>query len=367
MRLLSGLHSTLSVLLLCKFTVLSWPMTTDAQAYRNSRLQSQRQHNPLASAMRSQVNWHCTDDELNPFIRWSPIRPIVQWYNSRTMNSYISTELDKRYAEFLNGSNKNASRSVIDLAIEGYMSQQHNPRETLSPDFKRWAQAQIRLFLFAGHDSTSSTICYTFYLLAQHPDALEKLRAEHDQVLGKDITKTADILLKQPSLINQLPYTLAVIKEVLRLFPAASAMRGGRSDVALYHEDIKLPTEGMNIWVLHNVVQKNTKYWKQADEFVPERWLVDAEDSLYPPKGGFRVFEHGPRNCIGQTLVWLDIKVVLALTVREFDIRDAYKEWDKLHPSKHIKTVNGERAYQISQGGAHPADGFPCRVSFREE
>ena len=302
------------------------------------------------------------------------MRPIVQWRNSRTMDTYISAELEKRYAEFLNGSGlgspfvKNASRSVIDLAIEGYMSQQqNNPPKTLSPEFKRWAQTQIRLFLFAGHDSTSSTICYSFYLLSKHPDAMEKLRAEHDHVFGKDITKTADILLEQPNLINQLPYTLAVIKEALRLFPAASAMRGGRSDVELYHEDIKLPTEGMNIWILHNAVQRNTKYWKRADEFLPERWLVDAEDPLYPPQGGFRVFEHGPRNCIGQTLVYLDIKVVLALTVREFDIRDAYKEWDRLHPSEHIKTVNGERAYQISQGGAHPADGFPCRVRFRGE
>ena len=289
------------------------------------------------------------------------------------MNNYISAELDERYAEFLTGWNsasgsvKATSRSIIDLAIEGYMSQQPgHPPKKLSGEFKRWAQTQIRLFLFAGHDSTSSTICYTFYLLSKHPDVLDKIRTEHDQVFGKDITKTADILVEQPNLINQLPYTLAVIKESLRLFPAASGMRGGRSDVALYHENTRLPTEGMNIWVLHNVIQRRSEYWKQADEFLPERWLVDAENPLYPPKGGYRPFEHGPRNCIGQTLVYLDVKVVLALTIREFDIQDAYKEWDVLYPSKHIKTVNGERAYQISQGGAHPADGFPCRVSFRE-
>jgi hypothetical protein len=64
----------------------------------------------------------------------------------------------------------------------------------------------------------------------------------------------------------------------------------------------------------------------------------------------------------------LDIKVTLALVVRELDVRSVYPEWDSLHGiagSGKVKTVNGERAYQTQMGGAHPADGFPCRVSFR--
>jgi len=51
------------------------------------------------------------------------------------------------------------------------------------------------------------------------------------------------------------------------------------------------------------------------------------------------------------------------MTLREFDILPAYDEWDKSNPTKDLKTVFGERAYQISSGAAHPADGFPCKVS----
>lgn len=58
-----------------------------------------------------------------------------------------------------------------------------------------------------------------------------------------------------------------------------------------------------------------------------------------------------------------DIKTVLVMTLREFDILPAYDEWDKSNPTKDLKTVFGERAYQISSGAAHPADGFPCKVS----
>ena len=61
-------------------------------------------------------------------------------------------------------------------------------------------------------------------------------------------------------------------------------------------------------------------------------------------------------------MVYLAIKIVITLTIREFDIRAAYGELDRLKPRKDPQTVNGERAYQINLGAAHPVDGFPCRV-----
>ena len=88
--------------------------------FRNSQLNSQRAYNPLASAMRSQVRWHCLDDELNPFIRWNPVRPLIQWYNGYRMNQYISGELDKRFTTYESGDSHHTSRSVIDLALESF-------------------------------------------------------------------------------------------------------------------------------------------------------------------------------------------------------------------------------------------------------
>ena len=122
----------------------------------------------------------------------------------------------------------------------------------------------------------------------------------------------------------------------------------------------------MGVWVLHDTIQKNPDYWPQSSSFLPERWLVGTDHPLYPPKWAWRPFEFGAHNCIGQNLVMLDVKVTLALIIREFDIKDAYAEWDSLYPAKGIRTVNGERAYQVSQGASHPANGFPCRVSIRK-
>lgn len=59
----------------------------------------------------------------------------------------------------------------------------------------------------------------------------------------------------------------------------------------------------------------------------------------------------------------LDVKTVLVMTIRKFDIHPVYEEWDQVHPKQGIQIVNGERAYQISSGAAHPA--MSSRARFR--
>lgn len=335
-------------------------------------MDSKRSKNPLATALLSQLRWKLSGQELNPLDRFNPARPVVEWYNSRRMNNYIGKELDKRYEDYRTNVGPEAaakSKSVISLVIQGYVEQNRSqkPTSNLDPTFRAYATSQIRTFLFAGHDTTSSTICHIYYLLSKYPVAMEMLRAEHDSVLGTSLQRTSSTISEQPHLLNQLSYTLAVIKEAMRLFPPASGIRQGVDGVDIADDAGNLyPTGGVMVWILHQAIQRRPEYWKQADEFVPERWLVGPEDPLYPVKGAWRPFEHGPRNCIGQGLVIAELKIILALTVREFDVRDAYEEFDRLHPRKGLRTVEGERAYQIEKGGAHPADRFPCRVFLRK-
>ena len=56
---------------------------------------------------------------------------------------------------------------------------------------------------------------------------------------------------------------------------------------------------------------------------------------------------------------------MLALTVRDFDIKPAYEEYDQLHPRKGLRTYRGERVFQIEEGAKHPVDKYPCRVFLR--
>lgn len=339
---------------------------------RNIRFSSQRREHPFASALRSQIHWLSYQDEVNPWQRWHPLRPIIQWYNGRKMNKFIVKELENRFETFQKEKKLKKSKSMIDLAIENYMMKEgEGPIQKMDNTLKTMISRQIRLFLFAGSDSTSSILCYCFYLLSSHPECMARVRAEHDTVFGPDPTTASATIVEKPHLLNQISYTYAVIKEVLRLFPPASSLREGTAGVDIVDpHGRRYPTRGTFIWAIHQALHRNPAYWKRPDDFLPDRWLMKKplDDDLQPIKGAYRPFELGHQNCIGQNLATLELRCALVMTAREFNIRAAYGEWDFIRaqarqgPSSEPRTVNGERAYQVDKGGAHPADGFPCRV-----
>ena len=85
--------------------------------------------------------------------------------------------------------------------------------------------------------------------------------------------------------------------------------------------------------------------------------------TLYPVKGAWRPFEFGLRNCIGQGLALLELKLVMVMTLRDFSITASYDVCDQDQHRKGARSLNGERAYQVLKGTTRPADGFPCRVA----
>lgn len=294
-------------------------------------------------------------------------------YNSYRMNQYLDGEIDKRFKELTlsrstpSKETASRSRSIISLAMDKYLEEAGNKSELSKRAFRKLAKPQLRMFLFAGHDTTSSTLLYSFLLLSRHPAVLSRLRTEHRQVFGPEtsVKATTQAITNDPTLLNQIPYTLAFIKEVLRIFPPAGSMRDGRPDFSLTDETGRqYPTEGCHIWTLPLAMHHSASVFPSPESFLPDRWLVGPEDPLYPRKGSWRPFEWGPRSCIGQTLALLELKVALVMTVRLFDIRPAYEEWDQLYPRKGMRVADGERVYQAEMGGggAHPVDGFPVRV-----
>ncbi|KAL4789090.1 cytochrome P450 [Aspergillus venezuelensis] len=329
----------------------------------DTRLHHQEKDHPLAMALQRQIEWASFGTTFNPIKRYLTIRPLVLWWNNRIMNHFIYNEVERAYCK----PPEHPSKSVISLALRQYLKEQDgkNPAQSLE-EFKRRVAPQLRVFLFAGRDTTSSTLLYIFYLLSQHQEALAKVQTELDEVFGKDPQEVASKIRQDAQLLNQLPFLLAVIKETLRLFPPAASMREGRPAVDIIGDDgIVYPTAGCNVWTLTVALHHNSNHWQKTESFIPERWLVGPEDPLYPVKGAWRAFESGPRGCIGQGLALLELKVALVMTLRQFRITPVYDEWDETHPRESVKHVNGHRAYQAEKGGggAHPADGVPCRVT----
>ncbi|KAI9658291.1 MAG: hypothetical protein M1821_002424 [Bathelium mastoideum] len=342
----------------------------------DTELHFQEHGHPFVSAIGMHIKWTSFRVNRNPFKRYNPIRPLVLWWNRRRIHRFIHSEIDNRSRELQHDKSSESrqavrqSKSIISLALQNHLKKQGMDNASkANKQFPEAATAQLLLFLFAGHDTTSSVLVYCYHLLATHPDAMSRIRAEHGEVLGvKSSSAVYRALLENPQLLNSLHFTMAVIKEAMRLFPPASSIRDGQPGVSLVDEDGQVyPTEGCTVWTMHLMVQRNPKYWKDPHAFIPERWLVGPEDPLYPVKGAWRPFEFGFRDCLGQSLAVMEIKVVLAMTIREFDIRPAYKKWDEWHNVTGPKTAFGNRAYQAVRGGGgtHPSQWYPCTVARR--
>ncbi|GAP90257.1 putative cytochrome P450 [Rosellinia necatrix] len=351
---------------------------------------SSHQNSPhvVATALGRILYWHSFWD---PRVLLHPLRPFVQRYNGYIIKQYIRKELEKQFDEIkaesgLDELHKKPKgiKSITSLALEAYLEEQQTKEvapknDVLDERFVTYATSQIRLFLFAGTDTSSSIMVYIYHMLSKHPGWLRQLRNEHDEVFGPDPAKAASLLKETPSLLNSCKLTLAFIKETLRLYAPAGTMRGGIPGMTvtdLQGKEQPIQYAGAN--VLHQALHINPRVWPRPNEFLPERFLVASGHELYPDPTAFRPFEQGPRNCIGQTLVWNELKIVVILTCRDIEIKDAYGDFDAMKERRMtvwgrwktslfgqpIKTVHGDRAYQTDSGGLHPVDGYPCYVKW---
>ncbi|KAI1385708.1 cytochrome P450 4V3 [Hypoxylon trugodes] len=290
--------------------------------------------------------------------------------NNQELREILLPHIENKMHSDINASQK---KTIVDLALK-YIDKDDPNASPEKPDteFIDRLIANVKAFIFAGHDTTSSTICFMVKLLQDHPESLARLQAEHDSVLGSDPDKAVDILSASPHLLYSLPYTLGVVKETLRLNPLAATIRDSMSipgfTITAPGSPIKYPLNGFGAWVSAPGIMRRSDYWPRPDEFLPERWVAVEGDPLHVDnKDTWLPFSLGPRNCVGMELAMIELRLVCVVIARTFDIREAWEEWDKIQGPKATPThlVNGKRLYGIGNSTVHPKDGMPVHVRMR--
>lgn len=224
----------------------------------------------------------------------------MHWHYNRVLKNAITPYIQEAYSAY---TKSDGPKTIVGLAVKRYAE----TGQPIPPDYLDKIVKNIKMFLFAGHDTTSSTIAMVMYILSRNPDKLALLRAEHDEVFGTDPVLANEAVRSDYTILNRLPYTSAVVKEVLRMLPplGGGIRESSSPDFMLTHPETgtRFPTYGFMIHAAAAHIGRDPTYWTQPDNFIPERWLVrDQKDPLYPPKYGWQPFSLGPRACIGQ--VW---------------------------------------------------------------
>jgi enediyne biosynthesis protein E7 len=178
--------------------------------------------------------------------------------------------------------------------------------ETGEPISDEQARDEIKTLLIAGHETTATTLGWTFYLLSKHPEVAEQVRAELAEVLG-DRPPTAED-------VPNLKYTTMVLHESLRLYPPlwiVSRMPVEDDEVGGY--PIKA---GASIIICSYVTHRHPEFWDNPEGFEPERHtperMKERHRYSYIPFGG------GPRGCIGFPFAIMEMPLVLARAMQQF-------------------------------------------------
>ncbi|KDB28107.1 hypothetical protein H109_00127 [Trichophyton interdigitale MR816] len=318
---------------------------------------------PLLKALRNLITRVKLKNIKNQLERYTPgFRHDVS-QNAATMRNILLPQIQSRFNE--SSSSKN-QKTVIDLAIKDLKESGYQP----TPRLMNIIVANLKVFLFAGHDTTAQTLCWVFYEINKYPDILEKLRAEHNQVLGFDPKLVTEILKQTPHKINKLDYTAAVIKETLRIHSLANTFRQANPNFTFSLDGIQYPTYNCMIQTTPTMTHIHPDLWPRPMEFIPDRFLVPDGHPLYPIKNAWRPFELGSTKCIGQELALLELKLALVFTVRELDFDFNYDLWEGIKTEEKTvgavpDTVNGERTYRCGDGIGSVKDDLPMRVRLR--
>jgi cytochrome P450 len=165
----------------------------------------------------------------------------------------------------------------------------------------------ITIFV-AGHETTANALSWTFYLLSQHPEKLQKLQDEIDCVLQGS---TPDF-----QSLKELKYTQMVLEESMRLYPPAwTIVRKVAHDTNMNGYEFKKDTRLiLDVFMLH----RHPDYWEDPTAFEPERF--EPEQKKQRHKYAYIPFGAGQRMCIGNNFAMMEMKIVLVLLLQNFQL-----------------------------------------------
>ncbi|XP_038979780.1 cytochrome P450 93A3-like [Phoenix dactylifera] len=227
-------------------------------------------------------------------------------------------EIRKRRKE--RGEGDNGVKDLLDIMLD--VSEDENADMKLTRENIKGFALDI---FTAGSDSSAATVEWALAELINHPCILRKLREEIDKAVGKD-------RLVRESDIPNLPYLYAVVKETLRLHPAAPlAIRVSDKEVKVGGYEIPANTSlFVNVWS----IGRDPNCWKDPLEFRPERFAAPREDGLSSIDFRGQHFEllpfgSGRRVCPGISLALQVIQLTLAALVHCFEWKVDGKEEER--------------------------------------
>ncbi len=248
----------------------------------------------LAMAMTTAMRY--VDTEFNALIRLPSTWPTPRNRQFRQAVEVIDTMIYRIIAE--RRQNNDNPGDLLSLLMQSYNEHDGTPMSDTQ------LRDEVFALFAAGHETIASVLVWTWYLLARHPQVYARVQAEGDQVLAGRLPSYADLAA--------LPYTLQVIKEVIRLYPPIWVFtREVQHPIVMNNHPI---APGTTMMVSPYVLHRHPRYFPNPTAFNPERFTPEAEQVR--PYHAYIPFSGGPHTCIGNRLALMELHLIVATLVQ---------------------------------------------------
>ncbi|PON74627.1 Cytochrome P450, E-class, group I [Trema orientale] len=289
--------------------------TAFGKAFGGSELDNDRFESMIHRAQSTLGSFAASD--FFPYVGW-----IVDWLTGLHAKFERSFhELDDFFGlvidEHLNRIPQERKEDLVDLLL----SIERGQSEFGEIQFSRDCTKAVLMDIFiAGVDTNAITITWAMAELARNPRVMKKVQDEIRNSLKKGKVSESDI--------HQLQYLKMVVKETLRLHPAAPLLLPRESIAHFKLADYEVHPKTLiqvNVWA----IGRDPNYWRNPEEFFPERF----SDSSIDYKGQnfeFLPFGAGRRGCPGIYMAMTMVELALANLLGCFDwkLPNGMKETD---------------------------------------
>jgi cytochrome P450 len=251
-------------------------------------------------------------DDLQEWLRlfsWAVIVPFDLPFSPYARFLDISAALEARMRDIIEAKRKSSERG--DDMLSSLLEARDEAGQGLSEEDLLGHASSI---FAAGHETSSNALCWTLFLLSQHPKVAGALYDELKAELRGDAPRVDQL--------SRLPLLDRVVKESLRLFPPAPFNhRIAAGDFELGGYVVPRHTEIL-VSIYHT--QRDPAVYPEPSRFRPERW-----EGLDPGPYAYSPFSAGPRMCIGAAFAIMEIKIVLAMLLQRYRFELASRKVDR--------------------------------------
>ncbi|XP_004249316.1 alkane hydroxylase MAH1 [Solanum lycopersicum] len=254
--------------------------------------------------------------KLQKWLRIGKEKNLMKAWES--FDQFIYPAISKRQEKLINNEIKDDDFDLFSDYVKAYKEWTNEDDKNLGSVEKFLRDTFLNL-MFAGRDTTSSNLTWFFWLLSKNPLVVKKIREEIQQQLHLKEDESLKFFNIQES--RKLVYLHGALCEALRLFPPVSIEHKSPLQLDVLPSGHRVSPNTKILISFYTMGRMESLWGKDCLEFRPERWITERGGLKHEPSYKFPAFLAGPRTCVGKEMAFIQMKMVAATMIHNYNIQ----------------------------------------------